>query len=1029
MEFRLLGTVCVDTLTGPLPLGPAKRRSLLAALLLHANTPVSMTRLTDCLWDDEPPLHARTVIQGHVSRLRALLMGADAQAYGVELATLGDAYVLRAPETLLDSQRFEELLMLAREQRDPADAVLMLKEALSLWQGPALTGTYASAPLQAAAHALEESRLSTVEQLARAYGELGEHHRAAAVLRAEAVAHPMRESLAAGLMTALYLSGRQSEALDWFHRTRRLLADELGIDPGRELADAYARILRGDGGADAPVGAGGRGAPGYAGPAGAVTPGHAGRPGAPGGPGATTPSGGAAPTGEVPARGADAFGPAAGPDGGAYMPGSGTHGTDGGPSPDGVPGLGAGGSGGTRAGSPAHGGASAPHGSGGPQAVAPRAPAVTPHAPPSPYAAPAPAPAADLLPRAPRGFHGRGAELTALSRAAAGEAPVCLVTGPAGVGKTALALHWARRTPAAFPDGRLFADLRGFGDGAEPTPLEVLREFLLALGVAPRRVPESVAGAAALFRSLTDRLSLLVILDNARDSAQVRPLLPGGADCVTLVTSRRRLEGLIASDAAVPVPLDVLEPPDGTALLAGVLGEERVLAEPVAARRLAELCGGLPLALRVTAARLAGRPQWTLAAMADELADERSRLSYLDVEDTGVSAALRLTVQQLPPDVVHHLARLGHHPGGHFDPYTAAALAGSDPVTAGAALERLAAAHLVSEAGPGRWILHDLVRLYARGLDPAAGPDALLGVLDHYIATALAAADTAEPGGEPCFVLPDDFRGPTAIRDFTDRATAMSWLAAEREDLTLAAAAARAAGLDDRAWRIILLQWPHVVWRVRDGWTPVLELALAAAVAREDPYAESRVRNLLGWVLTEEGRTNEAVAMLEPSPGLARRAADRLGEATALINLAIVQAEQGGLHEAMEGCERARELAGKEPDAHTEMLALQHLARMQLAAGRPQDALDSARTAFDLGPEHEEAARRVLLLSVSGEARLALGAEEEGIRLLDQAATEAEAAGYDEGAVRALEALLRVTAGPDHVRRHAEAARRLTADG
>ncbi|NEC66121.1 tetratricopeptide repeat protein, partial [Streptomyces sp. SID9727] len=648
---------------------------------------------------------------------------------------------------------------------------------------------------------------------------------------------------------------------------------------------------------------------------------------------------------------------------------------------------------------------------------------------PSPYTAGAPAPVADLLPRAPRGFHGRGAELTALSRAAAGEAPVCLVTGPAGVGKTALALHWARRSPAAFPDGRLFADLRGFGEAAEPTPLEVLREFLLALGVAPRRVPESVAGAAALFRSLTDRLSLLVVLDDARDSAQVRPLLPGGADCVTLVTSRHRLDGLIASDAAVPVPVDILEPPDGTALLAGVLGEERVLAEPVAARRLADLCGGLPLALRVTAARLAGRPQWTLAAMADELADERSRLSYLDVEDTGVSASLRLTVRQLPPDAVHHLGRLGHHPGSHFDPYTAAALAGSDPVSAGAALERLAAAHLVTEAGPGRWILHDLVRLYARGLDPAAAPDALIGVLDHYIATALAAADTAEPGGEPCFVLPDDFRAPAATRDFTDRAEAMSWLAAEREDLTLAAAAARTAGLDDRAWRIILLQWPHVVWRVRDGWTPVLELALAAAAAREDPYAESRVRNLLGWVLTEEGRTGEAVAMLEPSPGLARLADDRLGEATALINLAIVQAEQGGLDLAMEGCERALRLAREEPDAHTEMLALQHLARMQLSAGRPQDALDSARTAFDLGPEHEEAARRVLLLSVSGEARLALGAEEEGIRLLDEAATEAERAGYDEGALRALEALLRVTASPDHVRRRTEAARRLTADG
>ncbi|WP_439080487.1 BTAD domain-containing putative transcriptional regulator [Streptomyces sp. WL006] len=948
MEFRLLGTVAVETYTGPLPLGPAKRRSLLAALLLSANTPVSVGRLTDSLWDDTPPSQARGVIQGHVSRLRALLVGADAEAYGVELATLGDAYVLRAPETLVDAQRFEELLMLAREQRSPGDTVLMLKEALSLWQGPALSGAFAGPPLKAAAHSLEESRLATVELLARTYGTLGEHHRAAALLSAETAAHPLRESLAAELMLALYRAGSQSEALDRFHRTRRLLADELGIDPGPKLADAYALILRGDPGPPAVAPAArarvssGPAVPSTASPASTEV--------------------GAVPVAEPPVAG-DAAG----------------------------------------------------------------APPVVRRPPSSaqPAVHPADPLPVDLLPRAPRGFQGRTAELAALTRAAAGESPVCLVTGPAGVGKTALALQWAHRNEALFPDGRLFADLRGFSEAGEPAQIDVLREFLLALGVPPRRVPESAPAAAALFRSLTGRRRLLVVLDNARDSATVRALLPGGTDCVTLVTSRHRLEGLIASDAARPVPLDTLEADDGTALLAGVLGEERVLAEPVAARRLAELCGGLPLALRVTAARLVGRPQWTLAALANELADERGRLAFLDVDDTGVAAALRLTVQHLPPDAVHQFARLGHHPGGHVDPYAAAALAGTDPVAAAAALERLAAAHLVSETAPGRWVLHDLVRLYARGLDPAAAREALVGVLDHGIATALAAADTAEPGGEPCFVLPDGFRRPAAVRDFADRAEAMRWLSAERENLALAAQAARDAGLEDRAWRIILLQWPQVVWRVRDNWTPLLELALESARAGKDAYAESRVLTLLGWVLTEEGRAAEAAALLEHSPRLAREAGDPLGEATALINLAVVRAELGELPAATENCARAVELARREEDRHTEMLALQHLARMRLTARRPEEALAHARTALGLGPEHEEAARRSLLLAICGEAHLALGQKDDGVRLLDRAAREAEDAGYDEGAVRALEVLVRTTAEPSYRVRHERSALRL----
>ncbi|WP_409236289.1 BTAD domain-containing putative transcriptional regulator [Streptomyces sp. PA5.6] len=943
MEFRLLGAVSVATEVGVLPLGPAKRRSLLAALLLRPNHPVPVDQLTAALWDHEPPARARGVIQGHVSRLRVLLNSADADMFGVELLTQGTAYVLRMPESLLDAHRFEELVTLARDQRAPADAVAMYQEALSLWQGPALTGAYPSQPLQAAAQALEELRLASVESLATAYSWMGEHARAAAVLRAEASVHPLRESLAAALVRELQRAGRRSEALDWFHRTRRLLADELGVDPGRELADAYTDVLRGE---DEAGGAGRR---------------------------ATSPAAPASRSTSTPASASPSVTVA--PSASTSAPTSTSTSTS----------------------------TSVPSSA----ATLPQT-AVTPSAPPAPPA-PSPTPTVDLLPRMPRGFHGRTDELTALSRAAAGEAPVCLVTGPAGVGKTALVAHWAHRNREQFPGGLLYADLRGFSDTGEPALLEVLREFLLALGVAPRRIPESAGGASALFRSLCADRRLLVVLDNARASEQVRELLPGGAECVTVVTSRYRLRGLIASDAARPVPLDVLEPEDSTALLAAVLGQERVLAEEVAARRLAELCGGLPLALRVAAARLADQPDWPLSSMSAELSDESRRLSLLDVEDTGVRAALRLTVRRLPDDAAHHFAHLGQHPGTHVDRYAAAALAGTDPDTAAAALDKLTAAHLVIRTAPDRWTLHDLVRLYARGLE--AGPDALVRGLDHSVATALAAADAAEPGDESCFTLPTDFRPPQATREFAGREQAMAWYEAERDDLALAAAAARAAGLHGRTWRLVLALWPQIVWRVRDDWTPLLRTALEAAQGDGDARAESRVRALLGWVLTEEGRTSEALAHLEAAPVLAARAGDRRGEATALINLSLAQSELGSPEEAAEGCALAAELAHSVGDRNTERLALYHLARHRLDAREWQPAFETAVAALDLdAPSEASAAARVLLRIVIGEALLGMGDEAEGIRRLESAAREAESSGYDDGAVRALGALLRVSA-------------------
>ncbi|MFI0978105.1 BTAD domain-containing putative transcriptional regulator [Streptomyces sp. NPDC021093] len=1150
MEFRLLGAVSVATETGELPLGPAKRRSVLAALLLRPNTAVPVDQLIDTIWDETPPAHARTVVQGHVSRLRALLNDGEAAAYGVELATRGRAYVLQMSESLLDAHRFEELVQLAKRQRQPADTVLMLREALALWRGPALTGTVSSEQLLAAAHALEETRLVTVENLAEAYGALGEHGRAAAVLRAEAVAHPMRESLASALMLALYRAGRQSDALDWYHRTRRLLAAELGVDPGRALQDAYGAILQGEaieetaGGPQAHPrphpsthtsahththAADSAAMPGRAHEAASVqSPAVGGS--SPGGalPGRPGPLPGPVTTATAP-RGAEARVPGQGVQGdqerhvpNQYVPNQYVqdqdvrhqdvrhqHPADRHPSGQRAPetvdatdvaGAGAGpGVPALPAGSPADSGAPADAvrvaqgrtttalavgsaldtaedsgaragsgvGSGvGPDAgpgfgpasdsdltapfpadavpVTPGAP--TPGAPtpgaPAPTPTPTPTPCAltpgtpvpqrdcaphvpytvpELLARRPRGFLGRGADLAAVDTATAGaEAPIAVVTGPAGVGKTALALHWAHGQRESFPDGRLFADLHGFDLLADPEPADVLREFLLALGVPGYALPETPATAAALYRRLTTGRRLLVVLDNARSSEQVRPLLPAGDACVTVVTSRNRLGGLIAGDLARPVPLDTLGPDDSVALLARVLGEQRVAAEPEAAQRLAALCEGLPLALRITAARLTSYPDRPLERHAAELADEQRRLTLLQVEDRGVEAELRLSLQQLDACTQRVFRGLGTHTGPTVDRYAAAALAGLPVAETTAALDRLAAAHLVQESGTpgqGRYALHDLVRLFARSTSD--DPGALPRLLDHYLLTELAANAVAEQGSRPCCSLPDDIQRPVQIRQFASRDEVIEWYAAEREALAGAMTAATAAaaatadgpesGLADRVWRLGILQWPYILWRVRDGWTPMLEVALAAAVALDDPEAESRVRALLGWVLVEEERTEEAYPHLELAPVLAARTGDLVDEAIGRVNLSVAQCRRGSVAQAQENCVRAAALARRAGDRQTEMLALQSLADHCLRAGEPEAALRHSLDGLALGPADVGVIRRVLLRTAQGESLTQLGRVPEGLELLCLAAQTAEREGFHEGACRALSVLLRIT--------------------
>ncbi|MFE0100593.1 BTAD domain-containing putative transcriptional regulator [Streptomyces sp. NPDC059009] len=870
MEFQLLGPVAVNGGTGPVPLGPAKRRSLLAMLLLRSPAPVSVDALTEALWEDEPPLHSRTVIQGHVWRLRVLITEAGLDAYDVELTTQGQAYALRLPETLLDARRFEDLVKLARRQRDPSDAALMLREALALWQGPALNGTVATAPLLAAAAVLEESRLAAVEQLAAVYGELMEHEQAVRLLSAEAVTQPLREPLIAALIRALHGAGRQSDALEHYHRTRKELADALGVDPGPALRAAYGEVLEADA-----VAEGGTGS----------------------------------------------------------------------------------------------------------------------------AAAPVSVAAPDLLPRPPRGFHGRGAERAQLTRATATTSPVALVTGPAGVGKTSLAVHWAHDHADAYPDGRLFADLRGHSGAELVQPIDVLREFLLALGVDAAAVPASQEAAAALFRSLVRKRQLLVVLDNARDSAQIRPLLPGGDACATVVTSRTRLDAVMAEDCATPVPLEVLDEDDAAGLLAEALGDGQ---DPDAIREVARLCDGLPLALRIAAARLKGRRHWTAADLAAELADEHGRLALLSAENTGVEAALRASVACLDAADAALLGALGHSFARESDAYAAAAAAGIGLAEARTGLDRLAAAHLVQEAGPGRYSLHDLVRLYARGLPRAEGADAVTRrLVDHWLRAQHAAVDMFDPTGARTIALPEGFDAGLPVPRFAERDAVFGWFLREQESLMAAVSAAARPGDEDRTWRIAALLWPLVHWHPHPGWQQPLHTALAAAERIGSTEGIGWLRAVTGMLFVETGQFARAEPLLAGAVAPLRTFAPEVS-CQVLVLLAIARHRHGdpaGMLDALAGAARDARTAD-----HPIAVTLEHYHATHAALAQGDFAAAAEHTARCIAaiPENEIAGWRPLIWESYGLALHYSGRHQEAREALLAAVAANEEEDLPARTVRAL---------------------------
>jgi DNA-binding SARP family transcriptional activator/Tfp pilus assembly protein PilF len=947
---RLLGPVRAWRGDQELELGPPRRRAVLGMLAMRANRAVLRDELVDGIWGEDPPTSSVNALHGYVAGLRVALEPHRAQrAPGRVLLSSGSGYLLRLGADQLDAEVFGQHLAAAHRLRAGSDligAARSLDAALRLSQSVPLSGIPGPwAEIERVR--LAEQRLTAIEERVDVMLSLGRQAEAAAQLAGLVREHPLRERFRALLMLALYRCGRQAEALAAFADSRRVLIEELGIEPGTELRRLHERILAADATLDPP-------APSFA-----------------------TPAASQEQERPVPAQ----------------------------------------------------------------------------------------------LPGDVNAFTGREHELAALDGllpAASGQQAssdrgravvISAVSGTAGVGKTALAVHWARRVAAEFPDGQLYINLRGYDPDQPMPPAEALAGFLRALGQAERDISEDLEERAAAYRTLLDGRRLLIVLDNAGTVEQVRPLLPGSSSCLVVVTSRDSLAGLVARHGAQRIELDALPPEDAAALLRALIGE-RADAEPGATARLAAQCARLPLPLRVAAELAIATPEISIDRLTGELADEQRRLDLLDAGGdprTSVRGVFSWSYRHLPADAARAFRLAGLHPGPDLDAYAVAALTGTTLDQARDVLTRLARAHLVQSVRSGRHAMHDLLRSYASQLasteDRAdAREAALTSLFDYYLGTAASAMDTLVPAERsrrprvpaPATVAPG-IPNPIIARDWLDterdtllavaaRAAAQGWprhatrlaatlfrylasgghnaeatalhghaLAAARQLGDRAVEAATLVSLGELEWRLGRLQqgashydqavavfreigdrageahvhgnFGLIAWR--DGRyvqaSGHYDQALAAFREIGDRIGEARALDNLGAICWRQGRYQRATGYHRQALTLFRQIGDRIGEARALGNLATVCRRQGFLEQAASHLRQSLSIARRIGDRGCEAEALSDLGAVCLQQSRHTQAADNYLQALaqlrDIGHRASEAQA----LNGYGKVLLALG--------------------------------------------------------
>ncbi|GAB2962889.1 AfsR/SARP family transcriptional regulator [Saccharothrix stipae] len=820
---------------------PGRQQMVLGALLLDANRVVGIDHLIDAVWDEAPPATARRQIQICVSALRANLASIGR---GEAIVTRPPGYLLRVADGELDVQLFAALTAegesLARSG-DPKGGLVLLRQALALWRGPALGGT-AGSRLRAKAAKLDEDRLAVLETTFDLELNAGRHRRLVGEISALVAQHPLRERLRGQLMLALYRSGRQAEALEAYRATRELLIDELGLEPGEDLRRLETAILAGD------------------------------------------------PSLTVAA------------DGGA------------------------------------------------PHQVQPRPPSTPPTAT---TVVPLQLPA-DI-----GEFTGR-AELVAqarelLARGGLATSVVALVGKP-GIGKSAIAVHVAHLlVEDHFPDGQLYCDLGGTREHPA-SAVDVLGRFLRAMGIPGTSIPDAEDERAEMYRQLVARKRMLVVLDDAATERQVRALLPGSGSCSVVVTSRTRLTGL---PGVRVLEIDVLDHDDALGMLATVVGRDRVDAEPAAATALIRLVGSLPLALRIVAARLAARPNWSLAWMLERLSDERRRLDELAHGEMMVRASLALTYDGLQVEARRLLRLLGSLDGLSFPTWVAAALLDVDVFLAADLLEGLVDAQMlevvaVDATGSPRYKFHELIRLFAREqLELNEGDEARLVALRRVVGGWLALAGEAHArvyGGDFTSLHGDAARWLPS-RSHVDRLLAdpLVWLETEHPNLCSAVEVSAAEGLHEASWDLAVTLVTLFEARCYFAdWERTHQRALVAVRAAGNARGEAALLCSMASLQLSWSRARAARELVEPALRTFELLGDDRGVALARRNLALVHHRLGELDNAAPLYLAALDGFRESGDPVGQAWVLAQVAQIDLENGDQERAADRLYEALDI---------------------------------------------------------------------------------